>query len=31
MTIVPQFEQAGSFSQGLARVRVEGKWGYIRR
>lgn len=27
--IPPQFEDAGSFSEGLARVQVDGKYGYI--
>lgn len=27
--IAPQFESAGSFSEGLARVRQGGKWGFI--
>jgi hypothetical protein len=27
--IKPQFERAGSFSEGLAGVEIDGKWGYI--
>ncbi len=27
--IDPKFDSAGSFSEGLARVRFEGKWGFI--
>jgi hypothetical protein len=27
--IEPQFDRADSFSQGLARVKIDGKWGYI--
>lgn len=27
--IAPQFDAAGSFSEGLARVRSNGKWGFI--
>ncbi|GAH30691.1 unnamed protein product, partial [marine sediment metagenome] len=26
--ITPQFQWAGSFSEGLAAVRIEGKWGW---
>jgi uncharacterized lipoprotein YddW (UPF0748 family) len=29
VVIPPQFEQADSFSDGLARVKIEDKWGYI--
>jgi uncharacterized lipoprotein YddW (UPF0748 family) len=29
MAIPPQFDQADSFSEGLARVRIGDKWGYI--
>ncbi len=29
IVIAPQFEQADSFSEGLARVKVKEKWGYI--
>lgn len=31
LTIAPRFELAGSFSDGLARVRERGRWGYINR
>jgi len=27
--ITPQFDEAGSFEEGLAAVRSENKWGYI--
>ncbi len=27
--IVPKFDSAGSFSEGLARVKVNGKWGFV--
>ena len=27
----PQFENAVSFSEGLAAVRIDGKWGFIDR
>ena len=26
---MPKFEDAGVFSDGLAQVRINGKWGYI--
>lgn len=28
VVIVPQFDSVGSFSEGLARVKVNGKWGF---
>lgn len=31
MVIKPQFEEAVYFSEGLARVTIDGKWGYIDR
>ncbi len=31
LEIMPHFEQAGSFSQGLAPFQAKGKWGYIGR
>jgi hypothetical protein len=29
MIIEPQFEEAGIFSEGLAAIEINGKWGYI--
>ena len=29
IVIAPTFDSAGSFSEGLARVKVKGKWGFI--
>ena len=29
VAIAPQFDSAGSFSEGLARVKVNGKWGFV--
>ena len=29
MVINPQFDAASPFSEGLAHVRIGGKWGYI--
>jgi len=31
MVIAPDFSRAGDFSEGLAPVRVRGKWGYVNR
>ena len=31
LVIAPRFEQAWSFSEGLARVRQDGQWGFINR
>jgi hypothetical protein len=30
-TIKPQFSNAGQFSQGLAPVAVDGRWGYVNK
>ncbi|MCB0154437.1 MAG: WG repeat-containing protein, partial [Anaerolineae bacterium] len=29
VVICPQFDRAGPFSEGLASVEVDGKWGFI--
>lgn len=29
VVIAPQYDSAGSFSEGLARVKVDGKWGFV--
>lgn len=29
VVISPQFQSAGSFSEGLARVKIDGKWGFV--
>jgi hypothetical protein len=30
IVVNPQYEQAFAFSEGLARVVFQGRWGYIR-
>lgn len=29
VVVRPQFDSVGSFSEGLARVKVQGKWGFV--
>ena len=29
--VEPQFDDAGDFSEGLARVKIGNKWGYISK
>ncbi|MBC6452837.1 MAG: WG repeat-containing protein, partial [Hormoscilla sp. SP5CHS1] len=31
IVIAPKFDEANSFSEGLADVKIDGKWGYINK